>query len=738
MATVLIDDTTLALSSIDRRLRRTTRAAIAAVALMGGVATLSLWRTADQRAARGERAAAARVVDRLDTEMRVIDAALSSAPVLAFAGTDRLGDTAQRAFERFAGDLIEHTTLRALAFEPAVDGDERASFEQRTGVTIRDRAAATTTSGDQWVTAPERATYAPVLWVVPAGQDTTPIVGFDLAAEPVRGAAMRAAAGSDEVAISPPLVSRPRLVTSVFVARALEVDGVTVGWVTSAITAQVFVDALARVLPDDTTVTAADGGVLLFGESRPGGTRTSVEVGARTWDVWVDAPASRHAAALAALAGTVLGTVVVGLTMRRRRLATLQRATAEWGDIAVVRRRDDRALALSQLGRRLSVARHLDDVVQAVTEYGPRASGFQVVGLATLLEGDRVVRLHGQPDGSGVPRPPSDVEVPHPAPVLDRLREGDELSFGDAGAIDRAGMLRYLVGDDVSVLELVPLRNSTRRLIGAVGFASSTRPPDPEPGYLRSVADLVAQTIERTQLFEQQAQVVLELQQHTLRPIPEVDGACIAARYLPAARALGVGGDWYGVEEIDDHESVLVVGDVVGHGITAVVDMVEISAMIAAMARSGGDLSSLPVDAAAMFDRPRQPLARMATAIVCRVDTERRHLRYVRLGHPPGVLLGPDGTARLLDEAVHPPLGVPTTRGRSAWVDYAPGSVLVLFTDGLVERRGEVLDVGLERLVRAVTGMQHCTAAEIADAVVARCAHEHAADDIALVVAHLR
>mgnify|MGYP000169682062 CR=1 FL=1 len=59
--------------------------------------------------------------------------------------------------------------------------------------------------------------------------------------------------------------------------------------------------------------------------------------------------------------------------------------------------------------------------------------------------------------------------------------------------------------------------------------------------------------------------------------------ACIAARYLPAARALGVGGDWYGVEEIDDHESVLVVGDVVGHGITAVVDMVEISAMIAAM-----------------------------------------------------------------------------------------------------------------------------------------------------------
>ena len=399
-------------------------------------------------------------------------------------------------------------------------------------------------------------------------------------------------------------------------------------------------------------------------------------------------------------------------------------------------RRADRAAALYELGQELSVARELDDIVRAVVLNGPRVSGFDVVALATVLPGDRVVRLHGQV-GAGGAIDAIDVAVPTPAPTLERLRAGEELTLTSREAIDGTGILRSIVGPDVAALDLVPLRNSASQLIGAVGFASRERAPHPEPGSLRSIADLVAQTVERTHLFEQQSQIVLELQQHTLRPIPEIAGAAIAARYLPAARAVGVGGDWYDVDTVGDDRFVMVVGDVVGHGITAVVDMVEISGLIAAMARNDGDLSRLPGSAAALFEQPKQPLTRMATAVVMRVDTAARTIEYVRLGHPPAVLLAPDGTARLLEEATHPPIGVAAPHGAAAQLTYEPGSVLVLYTDGLVERRGERIDLGLRRLVHAVQATAASDPEAMADAVVARCAHERTTDDIALLVVRL-
>lgn len=732
-------------ADLDGRTNRSTWSVVAAIALMGGVVTALSWRSADNRTERDERATARLVVDRLDTEMRVIDAALTGAPVLAWPTGDPYGPDTRAAFERFASELVEHTSLRAVAYEPLVAGDDRARFEVETGVAIRDPG-----DGD-WTEAPARPAYAPVLWVVPRSADTTAIIGFDIAAEPLRGQAVRRAATSDEVELTQPLVSRPQGTTSVFAVRALVVDGRTLGWVSSAISAAVFESALDQVIDADTRVTVADAGVLLFGDGRPSGTYLRVPIGTRSWDVWVNSPPSRHVGALTSAVLAALMAVGAGVVLGHRRASRIDRERAAREERALVERRADRAAALSQLGQQLSVARDIDDIVGAVILHGPPASGFEVVGLATLHDGDRIVRLHGQrtaqispttdaghADGAAAAarRHGFDVDVPDRAPVLDLLRRGDELSLDDPETIDRTGLLRSIVGDDVAALDLVPLRNSSLRLIGAVGFASSSRPPLPEPGYLRSIADLVAQTIERTQLFEQQAQVVLELQQHTLRPIPDIVGARLAARYLPAARAIGVGGDWYDVEEVSDHETVLVVGDVVGHGITAVVDMVEISGLIAAMARTG-ELSSLPSAAASLFERPRQPLTRMATAIVCRVDTAARVVEYVRLGHPPAVLVGPDGTACLLEQATHPPIGVAAPDGRSAKIEYAPGSVLVLYTDGLIERRGERIDVGLQRLVDASTGLVGCAPDEIADALVERCAHDHTTDDIALLVARL-
>ena len=259
-------------------------AVVGAIVVVGGVLTTLLWHDADTRAARDERVTAARVADRLETEVRVIDAALANAPLVVWSTHDPLGADAHARFLQFADQLLAHTSMRAIAFEPVVTNADRVVFETRTGVEIRDR------TGDTWTPAGRRPTYAPVLWIEPATDATTSIVGFDIAAEPLRGAAAAAAVESGDVELTQPVPSRPSGVASVFVVRALVDRGVTVGWMSTAVTADVFSSALDQVVPGGTAVTVADDGVLLFGDERPTGTRVQTRVGSRTWDVWVDRP----------------------------------------------------------------------------------------------------------------------------------------------------------------------------------------------------------------------------------------------------------------------------------------------------------------------------------------------------------------------------------------------------------------------------------------------------------------
>lgn len=218
---------------------------------------------------------------------------------------------------------------------------------------------------------------------------------------------------------------------------------------------------------------------------------------------------------------------------------------------------------------------------------------------------------------------------------------------------------------------------------------------------------------------------------------PATDLPTVAARYLPAVGNLAVGGDWYDVVDLDDHRRAVVVGDCVGHGLEAATVMAQLRSAARAMLLEGrapsAVLAGLDTFAASV------PGA-YCTTVVCAVfDRAANELTHARAGHPPGLVVAADGAVTWLADGAGPPLAVDPHAVRVDGHHHvsAAGEMLVLYSDGLIERRGESLDVGLERL--AATAGELCAAPvnELADALVARLLPERATDDVVLVVKRL-
>ncbi|MGW4568117.1 SpoIIE family protein phosphatase [Streptomyces sp. NPDC004561] len=212
----------------------------------------------------------------------------------------------------------------------------------------------------------------------------------------------------------------------------------------------------------------------------------------------------------------------------------------------------------------------------------------------------------------------------------------------------------------------------------------------------------------------------------------------IAVRYLPAAGSLNVCGDWYDAVDLPADRFTVAVGDVVGHGLMAATVMGRLRSALSAASRTAhGPAQALEV--LGLYARSVEG-ALAATAVQVLVDCHSHLLIYSSAGHPPPVLLHPDGSSELLDQATDPPLGarpehVPRPQ---ATTTYAPGDTLVLYTDGLIERRGEDIDVGLSRLTATLATCAEFGAEHLADALLARLGLTSGAnDDIAMVVVRL-
>ena len=222
----------------------------------------------------------------------------------------------------------------------------------------------------------------------------------------------------------------------------------------------------------------------------------------------------------------------------------------------------------------------------------------------------------------------------------------------------------------------------------------------------RQVASRAGQALDNARLFAQQQALSEGLQRSLLTPPPEPDHLQIEVRYLPAAEAARVGGDWYDAFLQPEGATMLVIGDVIGHDTAAAAAMGQLRAALRAIGASTGD------GPAELLCRVDQVLERLqvettATVVVARLeqtDDERvrgvTRMRWANAGHPPPMVITPDGSVMVLAPvAADLLLGMaPDSERSEAVVTLERGSTVLLYTDGLVERRGQSLDEGLTRL----------------------------------------
>jgi hypothetical protein len=280
----------------------------------------------------------------------------------------------------------------------------------------------------------------------------------------------------------------------------------------------------------------------------------------------------------------------------------------------------------------------------------------------------------------------------------------------------------------------VPLRSGGRTL-GVLTLIFS-RPYPLDEGRdqiaLTALGSAIADALSRAAQHDSDHDLVIFVQHSLLASaLPELPGVRLGASYLPAEDRYGIGGDWYDAIPLADGRIMLIVGDVAGHGLEAAIAMGQVRSAARALAPAYQPAGLLAALDQFMCDTFEEPLATASAAII---DPADRSLRYCLAGHPPPLLREPAGSVRTLGEAGGVLLGLGTRDRPERVVSFAPGSSLVLFTDGLVERRDEDIDAGIARLADALRPAPPPDPAQLCDALIRQSVARNGREDDAAVL----
>jgi PAS domain S-box-containing protein len=277
------------------------------------------------------------------------------------------------------------------------------------------------------------------------------------------------------------------------------------------------------------------------------------------------------------------------------------------------------------------------------------------------------------------------------------------------------------------------------RTVGSlyVDLTSADRPFHADATLLHEIAERAGLVLQAAHLRESEHRAAVRLQQALLpHQTLEHPSLAIAVRYVAAADALEVGGDWYETFTLPDGLIGVVVGDVVGHSLDAAVAMGQLRSGFLALAGH----RHRPADLLTDLDRfaRHNSITDFATACCAVLDPTTGTLRYSSAGHPPMLVVAPGGEPTWLDQAHAPPLGVAWDGPRQeAVTQVEPGSLLLAYSDGLVEQRREPIDVGLQRL-QALAVQLRCEPVEaITERIIAELTDDiDRRDDVVVLCLH--
>ncbi|WP_457071591.1 MULTISPECIES: SpoIIE family protein phosphatase [unclassified Modestobacter] len=339
--------------------------------------------------------------------------------------------------------------------------------------------------------------------------------------------------------------------------------------------------------------------------------------------------------------------------------------------------------------------------------------------------------------------------MPLTAPVARALYAEEAVSFRgeDVAQLLPIGPARELIavlapGSEVAL----PLRARGRTLgLLTLFYADGHEPTDEDVAVAQDVADRAGLALDNARLFGQQQQMAEGLQRSLLTDPPEPDHAEIVVRYLPAAEAARVGGDWYDAFLQPNGSTMLVIGDVVGHDTAAAAAMGQVRSLLRGIAVYS---DAAPAEVLRGLDTAMTMLQldTIATAAVARfeqTDDERERgvtrMIWANAGHLPPLALNPDGSVAVLaDWKADLLLGVDSATVRTdSVVTLDRGATVLLYTDGLIERRDADLDTGLDRLRTALAELAERPLQQLCDELIERLVEGKPDDDVALVAVRL-
>jgi PAS domain S-box-containing protein len=339
--------------------------------------------------------------------------------------------------------------------------------------------------------------------------------------------------------------------------------------------------------------------------------------------------------------------------------------------------------------------------------------------------------------------------MPVTAPVARALHTGEAVTFAGDDVLDvlppgRAKELLAVLAPATEVA--LPLRARGRTVGLLTLFYADGHAPTPEDvAVAQDVADRAGLALDNAQLYAQQEQLAEGLQRSLLTDPPEPDHAEIAVRYQPAVEAARVGGDWYDAFLQPCGATMLVIGDVVGHDTEAAAAMGQLRGLLRGIATYS---DAPPAEVLRGLDASMAVLQTrvLATAAVARfeqtLDERERgvtRMRWANAGHLPPLIINSDGSvAELASWRGDLLLGVDAEVARQeSVVTLDRGTTVLLYTDGLVERRDADLDAGMVRLRAALAELAGLPLQQMLDAVVERLVDGRPEDDVALVAVRL-